>query len=172
MRVRLRGPGGASTITLPDDATVGDLLLQIAEKTSVPKFDIKYGYPPKPLLLKESERSQLLKDLDVKLDGEQLTISPKDEPVTSKPAVLAPQQTNQLRAQEKESATSFSFGDIASTPDKQRSSGPVSLEKTTMASEVPEIPMPDRGATLGKISRSRPKFKYLLTCSSPSSHAG
>ena len=81
MRIRIRGPGGVSVVTLPDgSATVGDLLREITEKTSITIFDIKYSYPPKPLPLDQSQRSQLLSDLDVKLNGEQLIISAREAP--------------------------------------------------------------------------------------------
>jgi ubiquitin thioesterase OTU1 len=152
MRARLRAPGGASTINLPDDATIADLFSEITEKTSIVKFDIKYGYPPKPLLIGQSKRSQSLNELGIKLDGEQLTISPKDDSPSSKSGVPSSKQTD-LKSTElaaRASQESFSFGDITSTPEQQKPSGPVSLQKKSMAGEVPEIPMPERGATLGK----------------------
>ncbi|KAL3426162.1 ubiquitin thioesterase otu1 [Phlyctema vagabunda] len=127
MRIRLRAPGGASTITLADDATVGDLISDIVEKTSVKSFDIKYGYPPKPLLL--DQKSVLLRDLDVNLNGEQLTIGAKDEPAVRKP--------------ESESQPPRS----KASPSKQ-SSEPVALKRKAMEGDVPEIPLPERGATL------------------------
>jgi len=178
MRARLRAPGGTSTIILPDDATVGDLIAEISEKTSITKFDIKYGYPPKPLLLDQNQRSQLLKELGVKLDGEQLTISPRDVPLTGKPAALADQQRGRSRSSPtnagtqkgKELPESFSFGDITPIAGKQRSPGPVSLQKKTMEAEVPEIPMPERGATLGRVSDLFSSGQ-LLTLLSASSHA-
>jgi ubiquitin thioesterase OTU1 len=76
MRIRLRGPSGASTVILGEDATVADLRSSITEKTSLTKFDIKYGYPPKPLYLEKD--TSLLSSLEVHLDGEQLTISVHD----------------------------------------------------------------------------------------------
>lgn len=39
MRLRVRGPNGATALTLADDATVGDLLSQIAEKTQLAQFE-------------------------------------------------------------------------------------------------------------------------------------
>lgn len=78
MRIRIRGPAGQSVITIPESATIGDLKLQISEKTSLPRFDAKYGYPPKPLVLDEHGASMKLSDLGTKLDGEQLIVSQKD----------------------------------------------------------------------------------------------
>jgi len=158
MRIRLRGPSGAATATLGEDATVGDLISQITEKTSVTSFDVKYGYPPKPLDL--DQKSVLLTELDVRLDGEQLTISPIDSPAA---AVRGPTGSGALNSQEslrhstlKKAATdtpkSFSFTNIpgsSSQPfDNQKSSGPVSLQRKAMEEDVPELPLPDRGATL------------------------
>lgn len=67
MRLRLRGPAGASMINLADNgATIADLLSEITKATTITNFDIKYGYPPKPLLLNQYEKTKQLKDLDVK----------------------------------------------------------------------------------------------------------
>jgi ubiquitin thioesterase OTU1 len=154
MRTRIRGPGGASTITLQDDATVGDLIAQITEKTSLPSFDIKYGYPPKPLLLEESEDSLPLRELEVKLDGEQLTISAKadDTPPAAEPAK---QQNNPATKASQNAAPtpeSFSFTDIPGASTKNLPSGPVSLQRKTMDGDVPTEPFPERNATVGKTS--------------------
>ncbi|KAI9879238.1 MAG: ubiquitin-specific protease otu1 [Pleopsidium flavum] len=78
MRIRVRGPAGQSVITIPESATIGELQLQISEKTSLPHFDAKYGYPPKSLMLAEHEKSMKLSELGVKLEGEQLIISRKE----------------------------------------------------------------------------------------------
>jgi ubiquitin thioesterase OTU1 len=149
MRTRLRGPGGASTITLSDDATVGDLIAQITEKTSLSSFDIKYGYPPKPLLLEENENSLPLSKLEVKLDGEQLTISAKadDTPPTPEPTKQLPKKASQNAAP---TPDSFSFTDIPGTPTKKMPTGPVSLQRKTMEGDVPTEPFVERNATVGR----------------------
>lgn len=155
MRTRLRGPGGASTLTLADDATVGDLISQITEKTSVTNFDVKYGYPPKPLLLEQYQKSQALSKLDVKLDGEQLIISPKDDS-SAKPASL-PRTTETAKKLEQKSAnqgSNFSFTDVPGFEDLQSEKAParpVALQRMTMDGDVPELPLPERGATLGEL---------------------
>ncbi|TAQ85824.1 hypothetical protein B7494_g5837 [Chlorociboria aeruginascens] len=125
MRIRLRGPAGASAISLPDNATVADLISLICEKTGIANFDIKYGYPPKPLHLSRDEPSLVLSELHVKLDGEQLTISQKHEPLT------ANEETREGGRQQ-----------------QTGSSGPVSLKRKSIESDVPELPLPERGATL------------------------
>lgn len=152
MRLRLRAPQGASTITLPDTATVNDLISQITEKTSISKFDIKYGYPPKPLLLQQIDPFQALSRLEVKLDGEQLTISPKDDGVAAKEA-KKPEATAQQKPQANKAGGSRpdpdSFSFTGEPTSQKKTSGPVSLKRKTMEGEVPELPLPERGATLG-----------------------
>lgn len=86
-RLRIRGPNGMSAVALSDHATVADLLSQITEKTSLSKFEVKYGYPPKPLLLPES-KTTLLSSLGVSLNGEQLIISSlEDSPPATNPPI-------------------------------------------------------------------------------------
>lgn len=164
MRARLRAPGGASTITLPDDATIGDLISQIIEKTSITKFDIKYGYPPRPLHLEQEEKSLLLSQLEVKLDGEQLTISPRDDEARkettnkaepSKQQNVAPaSKASSSRAGEPSTSTSpgFSFtgAPISEEKSEKKERKQVSLQRKAMEGDVPELPLPERGATLGK----------------------
>ena len=155
MRVRLKGPGGTATLTLADDATVGDLIEQIIEKSAVTHFDVKYGYPPKPLLLDQSQRSRLLTALEVKLNGEMLTISPKGDAAGNaggtpdkQSAVTSPAKTVQNTT---EPAPAVSFPGMNSVESKQKPTKPISLKKKGMEEEVPEVPMPEVGATLGKI---------------------
>ena len=158
MRTRLRGPGGASTINLPDDATIGDLITQITEKTSLSRFDIKYGYPPKPLLLEENESSLPLSKLEVKLDGEQLTISARadDIPSTTEPTKQLPKKTSNNEAP---TPDSFSFTDIPGTTTKSMPTGPVSLQRKTMDGDVPTEPFLERNATVGLYLR--PSFPNI-----------
>ncbi|OQO01745.1 hypothetical protein B0A48_12782 [Cryoendolithus antarcticus] len=78
MRLRVRGPDGVSTINIESSATWADLKAMISKVTSVPDFDIKYGYPPKPLNTESIDNATLLSDLDIKLDGEQLIVMARD----------------------------------------------------------------------------------------------
>lgn len=163
MRIRLRGPSGASIISLGEYATVGDLLSQISEKTSLTNFDIKYGYPPKPLHL--NQEGTLLSALDVSLDGEQLTISAQDRSTGSGGSVEiankeknlnASRATNVKEKTSPQSAGSISFAGMSATKDTENSAapkketGPVSLQRKAMDRDVPELPLPDRGATMGE----------------------
>lgn len=161
MRTRLRGPGGASTITLAEDATIGDLISQITSNTSLTSFDVKYGYPPRPLLLQQYDKSQALSALSVKLDGEQLTISSREEkavPAKREKEESSPSGT-QSASTHKGAAEGFSFTNVAGLPqsEPQASTGeslnkPVSLHRKGMEGDVPELPLPERGATLGSSS--------------------
>ncbi|KAF4618375.1 hypothetical protein G7Y89_g14928 [Cudoniella acicularis] len=154
MRTRLRAPGGASTVTLPDNATVADLIQEIIEKTSVTSFDVKYGYPPRPLLLEQYEKTQALSNLDVKLDGEQLTISPRDEPsaVRTQQTITPATQTSSGSKSQKgaKAAEDFSFTNVPgfSQPKSSKKEKPIALQKKAMEGDVPELPLLDRGATM------------------------
>jgi ubiquitin thioesterase OTU1 len=150
MRVRIRGPSGTSTATLEDDATVGDLYARIKENTGLTSFDIKYGYPPKPLLLES--KSALLSGLDIKLNGEQLTVSAKSGSIDS-PQSKSDTSFQTLPPQD---APTFSFANTTAAPPPAAAapatelSQPIELKHKAIEGEVPEIPMPDRGATLGQ----------------------
>jgi ubiquitin thioesterase OTU1 len=82
MRLRIRGPSGQSVVNLDDTQTVESLRKTVATETSLTTFDIKYGYPPKTLPLDQYPASTLLRDLDVKLNGEQLIVSKADSVAT------------------------------------------------------------------------------------------
>ncbi|KAL2072319.1 hypothetical protein VTL71DRAFT_11662 [Oculimacula yallundae] len=139
MRTRVRAPAGAFTITLPDDATIGDLISQITEKTSITRFDVKHGYPPQPLLLKESDKSLPLSELGVKLDGEQLTISQNDDTPVEKEANAA--------AGSSISKVTQGLDGIESAKSKKEHK-PVSLQRKGMKGDVPEVHLPGRGTTI------------------------
>src|SRR5438874_741715 len=79
MRIKLQTPSGSSIITLPAGATVGDLHSSISERASHQNFEIKSGFPPKPLRLHALPRSKPLVELDERLDGGQLLVSPSDD---------------------------------------------------------------------------------------------
>ncbi|KAJ5118545.1 hypothetical protein N7448_010253 [Penicillium atrosanguineum] len=92
MRMRVRGPSGQSTVTLDESASISDLQEQIAEKTGLASFDVKYGYPDlKPLDLDRFQPDQKVSDTGVNLNGEQLIVAaresaaPLNEPAFSQP---------------------------------------------------------------------------------------
>lgn len=154
MRVRLKGPGGTATLTLEEDAIVGNLISQIKEATSISSFEVKYGFPPKALPLEQNEPSKRLKDLDVKLSGETLTIIPKEDPTSDNQSTPNESPFKTPQKGTTASAPTVSFAGMESTPKKETTK-PVSLQKKAMAGEVPEVPLPERGATLGMLLTSR-----------------
>lgn len=144
MRIRLRGPNGAATVSLDEKASIADLISQIVEKTAVQDFDVKYGYPPKPLNLDDIEHNITLGKLHINLDGEQLTISPKD---TGRKELIS----EAVKADDKEVSQATGSSDTGRKGgiDTTTVSSPIPLQKKSMEGEVPELPLPDRGATLG-----------------------
>ncbi|PQE28060.1 OTU-like cysteine protease protein [Rutstroemia sp. NJR-2017a WRK4] len=146
MRLRLRGPEGTSTITLPDDAQVHDLITAIVSQTSIPSFDVKYGYPPQPLHLSESDPSLPLSQLGVKLNNEQLTVSAKDSPAPTRPSVPVDEASKRQEGKSKAGEPTYSFAGIGG--ESKKPAGPVSLKRKGMEGDVPEVALPDRGATL------------------------
>lgn len=79
MRLRIRGPSGQHAITVPDDATVGDLRATISEVTKIQSYELKFGYPPQPLELDALSDSMKLQDSNLKLSGERLIVSERAE---------------------------------------------------------------------------------------------
>lgn len=97
MRFRVRGPSGQSTVTLDDSATIQDLRTQIAEKTGLTTFDVKYGYPDlKPLALDQFSPEQSVSEIGVNLHGEQLIVAQREGAARpSEPPVPAAQSSQQ-----------------------------------------------------------------------------
>lgn len=144
MRLRIRGPAGQATITLPETATIGDLQSQVIEITSIPAFDLKYGYPPKPLPLKDYGSAARLSEIDIKLDGEQLivsasTIGPNKHPPSVEVSRNPPDP-------------SFSFAGVGTAPSTPatKSSKPLSLSRkpTSQDMDAPELPLVTHSSTL------------------------
>ncbi|RPA98922.1 OTU-domain-containing protein [Choiromyces venosus 120613-1] len=80
MRIKIRAPSGSQVLPLSPETTISSLLSEIRSKTSLSgDLEIKYGYPPKSLHLSEYPSSTLLKNLPIKLEGEQLIISESGE---------------------------------------------------------------------------------------------
>ncbi|KAI9861488.1 MAG: ubiquitin-specific protease otu1 [Vezdaea acicularis] len=154
MRIRLRGPEGAFAVTVNSSDTVGHLVELIATKTNIQSFDLKYGYPPKPLVLHRYEQSTKLSAIDIDLDGEQLTVSPnqstKPETQSSQPEIIsqssvsAPSPQTSGVTHPSERSAEFS-GTIRSSKNPQRLklSRPRKLD-----SDPPEIPVEEHGSTM------------------------
>ena len=175
MKIRIRGPGGQSSISLGETASVGDLRLRISETTSISSFDIKYGYPPKALDLDASPSTMKLTDLGVKLDGEQLIVSQRQGAAiqsksstsqeSAKPAVPADNKATfptapQPLSLQNSTSSSFSFKDVGEAPPDSTSSEPklqakpagipprLALSRKIAATEPPELDLPSHASTL------------------------
>lgn len=158
----MRGPSGKSTtVTLDDTATVESLKRAITAETSLSSFEIKYGYPPKTLMLDQYTPSKLLSELDVKLNGEQLIIN-STEPVP-RTNTAEPSQTFQRSEKENQSSgrgAALSTGHTAVSQSssvkeqnqvaKKASSPPLSLSRkeNKEMSDPPEIFLPELGGSL------------------------
>ncbi|KAK5957701.1 ubiquitin-specific protease otu1 [Knufia fluminis] len=157
LRVRIRGPSGQSTASFDDNATIETLREQIAESTSLSSFDVKCGYPPKPLDLEQYEPTKLLTELDIKLNGEQLLVT-RAEGATPKQATSAT-PTHQANASQSQQS-SAKASPAASQPSKGKQqalkgastepAAPLSLtrKENKETSDPPEVFIPDIGGTL------------------------
>lgn len=152
MRLRLRAPAGQFAITLADDATIGDLVAEITRQTSVQRFEIKYGYPPKRLHFEHIDITALINHLEVTLNNETLIISPKDDTVGDGHSITTREQKAPKASKISGTNDSFSFSEVPGVSASEESTGPISLKRRTTEGEVPEIALPDRGATMGKVS--------------------
>ena len=148
MRVRVRGPNGQTTLTLPDDASVADLKGKLVEATSIADFDVKISYPPKPLDLETPSPSTRLSQLDAKLNGEQLIVSAKatlpGEDRPPKTAPLGDGSNTRAGATLGEPANRT----FASKPAGAAPAAPLSLQRKASTNDPPEIPMPAHDSTL------------------------
>jgi len=152
-------------MTLPESATVGDLQARITEQIKFPAYDVRYGYPPKPLLLKDFEKSMRLAEMGIKMDGEQLIVSrsyteaeqastplppsTKSYPTTSTPA----KQSSQKPALSVPSNTSFSFAGVGTAmppPPPSTTKPPLSLTRkpNNLDKDAPELPLETHASTL------------------------
>ena len=153
MRVRIRGPVGQATISLSETATIEDLRTQITEKTSISKFDLKYGYPPRPLSLSDYAETAKLSNIGINLDGEQLIVSeitPSASEEMPKPLAPSPSQKS-VDMDHSPGRKSFSFADVGTAPPSstQKSNKPMSLTRRPSASlDAPELPLPSHASTL------------------------
>ncbi|KAL4919120.1 hypothetical protein BDW62DRAFT_49405 [Aspergillus aurantiobrunneus] len=123
MRFRIRGPAGQITVALAEDATVRDLRNEIVDKTGLTVYDVKYGYPPKPLLLDHIETHQRLTELETQLDRQQLTITAKGGPET------------ELLAGNEDASTVRPSSPKLSLSRKQK----------PIAEDTPKVPSPEHG---------------------------
>lgn len=135
-------------IILADSAAVGDLRREISQKTELPTFDLKSGYPPQPLDLDQFDSELKLVDTGLKLDGEQLIAVRRDigavlrHPLTS--TEPPPQTGSRLPPLPPfiEPVSNKMPADIAATPLA------LSRKKNDISMDPPEIPLPTSHGTL------------------------
>ncbi|KZZ90926.1 Ovarian tumor, otubain [Ascosphaera apis ARSEF 7405] len=82
MRLRIRGPSGQSTVELGEGATVADLQSCVREKTGLSSYEVKCGYPPRPLDLSDAASTTAITSIGL-ANGEQLTVTERslDTPI-------------------------------------------------------------------------------------------
>ncbi|KAL8973355.1 MAG: hypothetical protein Q9183_000048 [Haloplaca sp. 2 TL-2023] len=172
MRIRIRGPSGQTSITLSNDATVADLRASIVNTTSITSFDLKHGYPPKPVALDDYNEASKLSEIPLKLDGEQLLVSVKSTPapVPTPSSNIGetgskelqdstrPSESILTRANSASPPKSFSFSGFGEAPppemldtpttSSRMPSQPLSLQRkpNPTSDDPPEIMLPSRGA--------------------------
>lgn len=141
MRLRIRGPQGVVPLTIDDSASWQDLRKDISEKTGVPDFDLKYGYPPQPINAESIDGATKLSDLPMKLSGEQLIVMPRaiQESLSSPMAGTLPRSENvkALPPQGLAPSTQHGAGD---SPDQQLSLS--RRKRTDIESDPPEVRVP------------------------------
>lgn len=158
IRVRIRGPSGQSTASFDDNATISTLRSQIKESTSLSSFDVKYGYPPKPLQLDQFDDGALLVDLDIKLNGEQLLVTRAENAQATPPTT--PAQADKQPVTRSNADASGGAAPQQNVTKSQPSSNPKASHSEPSAplalarkprkemSDPPEVFVPDLGGTL------------------------
>lgn len=142
IRVRVRGPQGVATISLPESATWQGLLSEISDKTGVTgDFDIRYGYPPKSLDTTSIGNDTQLSDLPFKLNGEQLILNPRSgQDKLSNPTADSKPEPAAVKALPPQSLTSppaHQPGDFPAQP-----LGLTRKPKGDVEGDPPEVPVP------------------------------
>jgi ubiquitin thioesterase OTU1 len=152
MRLRIRGPSGSNTAILDDSATVDALRKIIGIETSLTSFEVKYGYPPKPLILEQYPASKLLSELDIKLDGEQLIVV--NTGTSTSATTSAKPGTTSGHTKEESGRTEVSLSTSQSPSSKPRAEGPsaaplsLSRKKNPAMDDPPEVFIPDLGGSI------------------------
>ena len=147
MRIRLRHPGGQVALSLPDKVTIDDLRRKIAEQVEFTSFDLKYGYPPKDLLLQSYSGDTALSALGVKFDGEQLIVS-RSLPISPSLSKHEYQRTGGVTSPKSAAAGNIDVSQAPSTitgldvPHR-----PLTGMHTT-EQDPPELPIPELGGTI------------------------
>lgn len=153
MRFRLRGPSGTHTVTLDDGATINDLCSKITELTDLIVYDIKAGFPPKPLDITQLPTETKLADTGFKFNGEQLIVAQKDLPgVTfAKPtASHSASMTNEPSQSSSQGSNATQRSTATTSSSSKQSQGLLSLDRkpNTVEADPPSVSIPSRGGRM------------------------
>lgn len=155
IRLRIRGPSGQSQVTLgPDSATVSHLRAQITEKTGLTSYNVKAGYPPKPLDIDSCAGEEAAANVGVR-SGEQLTITSKETRRDVDGGVSAVDGAGGGKsAPAATAAAATTTGTPAQNPSHAwppATKEPLSLarkNKTDLETDPPQIPAPEYDGTV------------------------
>ena len=171
MRIRIRGPSGQSTVQLSNTDTVADLISKIYDATSLPSFDVKIGAPPlplEPLDLSALDPTALLKNTNLKLANQLLTVSARAGDTVERDSQNTQASTRSTTSSQKETITSAAASHPLSASQSEIESR-LSLQRkqNTAAGDPPEVSVPSHAATL--VLRVMPDdnsclFRALGTC--------
>ena len=146
MRIRVRGPNGQSAVTIADDASIRDLKTQLTEATSIPLFDVKFGYPPQPLDLDALPAESPLSNLGVKLNGEQLIVSTRAAPKPEGGVENASQSSDPRSVPRPSASDPIPHPSIPTSAAPP--AAPLTLQRKKPSMDPPEVPLPSHGATM------------------------
>lgn len=146
MRIGLQGAFGRSQITIDDSATVHELLKKITEASSLETFDLKGGFPPRPIDFSPFDPTTKLSDTGLKLNGERLQVDTKSANGSGRveKAPLAPAASTKLTKQS--DSVTPSQPNFTQAPRAESSfqvpSKPLKLSRPARAPvEPPELPI-------------------------------
>jgi len=86
IQIRLRAPNGQARVEVDDEATLGDLIGLIKEKTGLVDFSLKYGYPLQNLDIGLDAQEKRVKEFQLR--GETIVVAPMEAPTS----VMIPQE--------------------------------------------------------------------------------
>lgn len=165
LRFRLRAPSGAHTVTLDDDATINDFCAKITELTELIVYDLKSGYPPKPLEISSFSSETKISESGLKLSGEQIIVTSKDlpgvtfaKPSASHSASMTNQPASESASTEK--STTKRLGANQNLPSLKRKTNDIEADP-------PSVPVKSRGGRM--VLRVMPDdnsclFRSLSSC--------
>lgn len=150
MRFRVRGPNGATTISLETSATVDDLRQSISAATKLPFFDLLHGFPPQPVDIGHLSGNSRLIDSGLKLEGEQLIVKATEISTTVQRTSKTPESLIINATPPPKAGGASPHIDRSSSPQTRAIARPLKLSRkeNDVGADPPEIPVPSHNATL------------------------